>query len=233
MESRTAEVPFKASWNALLSVASKPDKLFSTFPYRASVSGQGGKPLVRFSFRRFLTKFEFEGRMEFTFNEPHITYIVKGQRGLLILSFAAVDGKLVLMVSADIPGERALGKKLGFLAEGSALAGARIAESQQIVSTRGVGSALEFKIENFNASLLPHIVRYARFHTGKPSFEVVGENGHERFTIKVKDDFVKRVEYEFPTGSSIIEVGRNMLEVEEGDFEGVELLGEYKIRVVS
>ena len=231
MESRMAEVPFNAGWEALIGVASRPERLLPTFPYGVAVARSGEKLQVRLYFKRFLTKFEFEGRMEFTFNEPHATYILKGGKGLLVLSFAALDGRLIARVSADIPGERGLGKKLKFLAETSALAVARMAESYYLVSLRAFGSPKDFIIRNFNSSLLPHTVRYVRFNVGTPTFRINGENRVERFTVEVRDDVVMRVEYESPSGSSITEVERNVLEVGEEDFGGVETRGEYVIRV--
>ncbi|ASJ09582.1 hypothetical protein A3L11_10210 [Thermococcus siculi] len=231
MESRMAEVPFNAGWEALIGVAYMPEKLFPTFPYGVAVARSGEKLQVRLSFRRFFTKFEFEGRMEFAFNEPHATYILKGEKGLLVLSFAALDGKLIARASADIPGERGLGKKLKFLAENSALAIARMAESHHLVSLRAFGSPKDFIIRNFTSSLLPHTVRYVRFNVGTPTFRINGENRVERFTVEVEDNIVTRVEYESPSGSSITEVERSVLEVAEEDFGGVETRGEYAIRV--
>lgn len=233
MESRTAEVPFRAGWEALIGVASRPERLFSTLPYRVEPIKSGEKTLVRLSFKRLFTKFEFEGVLEFTFNEPHATYIVKGPKGLLILSLAAHDGRLVARASADIPGERGLGRKLEFLAKNSALTVARMAESHHIVALRAFGSPRDFIIRSFTPSLLPHTVRYVRFNLGKRTFRITGENDRERFTVEVESDVVKRVEYESDSGSSITEVEKGILEVEEGDFGGIEARGEYVIRVTD
>ncbi len=231
MESRTAEVPFGADWHSLLSVASMPAKLFSTFPYEVRVSG-GERPIVRISFRRFLTRFSFEGTLEFTFNEPHATYILKGLDGLLVFSFSALDSKLLSTVSGDIPGEGGLGKKLSFLAQGSALAVARMAESHGAIVGKVVGSPGDFIVSGLKPALMPHIVRYVRLHTGRRSFRLEGEGGRDRFTITVVDDLVERMEHDSGSGISITDVEKGILEVKEEDFDGAELMGRYKIRVV-
>ena len=233
MESRTAEVPFRAGWEALIGVASKPGRLFSTFPYRMELRNSGEKALVHISFRRLFMKFEFEGFLEFTSNEPHATYIVKGPRGLLILSLAVHDGRLTVRASADIPGERGLGRKLEFLAKNSARVVSRMAESHHIVVPRISGSQRDFIIRNFSPSLLPHTVRYVRFNLGTGTFRITGENGGERFSVGVENDVVKRVEYESGSGSSITEVEKGILEVDEGDFGGIDARGEYVIRVTD
>ncbi|AFL95848.1 hypothetical protein CL1_1651 [Thermococcus cleftensis] len=231
MESRTAEVPFSAGWEALVGVASRPEGVFPTFPYEAKVVRMGEKVIARLSVRKFLFKFEFEGVLEFTFNEPHVTYVMKGSRGLLILSFAALEGKLVARASADVPGERMLGKKLAYLAEGAGLSLAKMAESHGIIAARAFGSPRDFIIRNFEPSLLAHVVRYVRLNTGMKSFTLTGENGSERFTVKVKDGIVEKVEYESSSGSSIIEVGRSILEVDGRDFAGIDARGEYVMKV--
>ena len=231
MESRTAEVPFGADWHSLLSVASMPARLFSTFPYEVRVS-EGERPLVRISFRRFLTRFSFEGTLEFTFNEPHVTYILKGVDGLLVLSFAAQDSKLLARVSGDMPGERGLGKKLGFLVRGSALAVARMAESHGAVVGKVMGSPGDFVVSGLKPALMPHIVRYVRLHTGRRSFRLEGEGERDRFTVTVADDFVERMEHDSGSGLSITEVEKAILEVGEEDFDGAELRGKYRIRVI-
>ncbi len=231
MESRTAEVPFNADWEALLRVASMPARLFSTFPYRVEVRGEG-KPVVSISFKKLLTKFQFEGTLEFTFNEPHATYIIKGIDGLLVFSFSALNSRLVARVSGDIPGERRLGKKLSLLAEGSALAVARMTESYRAVSKRLIGSPEDFTLQNLTPSLLPHILRYARLHTGRKSFEVIGEGNGGKFTISVRDDFVGKMEHDSGFGVSITHIEKGILDVGEEDFRGVELEGKFRIRVV-
>ena len=231
MESRTAEVPFGADWHSLLGVASMPQKLFSTFPYEVKVSGEE-RPLVSISFRRFLTRFRFEGTLEFTFSEPHVTYILKGVDGLLVLSFSALDSRLMARVSGDIPGERGLGKKLGFLAEGSALAVARMAESHGAVAGRALGSPQDFIVDDLGPELLPHVLRYVRLHTGRRDFRLVGEGRGESFTVTVAGDFVERMEHDSGSGLSITEVEKAILEVSGEDFEGVELGGRYRVRVV-
>jgi hypothetical protein len=232
MESKTAEVPFTASWEALIEVASKPEKLLPTFPYGITAFRSGEKLQVRLSFRRFITKFEFEGNMEFTFSEPYVTYIFKGEKGLLVLSFAALNGRLIARVSADIPGERGLGKKLKFLAENSALAVAGITESYQVVSPRVLGSPKDFVIQDFTPSLLPHTVRYVRFNIGAPTFRITGKNNLESFTVEVENDVVKRVEFQSSSGSSITEVEKGVLEVAEDDFGGIDAKGKYVIKVI-
>ncbi|NJE05432.1 hypothetical protein E3E36_04600 [Thermococcus sp. M36] len=233
MESRTAEVPFRAGWEALIGVAAKPENMFPALPYRAEFTKSGKKVLIRLSFRKFLTRFEFEGVLESASNEPHVTYIMKGRRGLLIFSFAAYEGSLSARVSADIPGERGLGKKLKFLAENSALAVSRMAESHHLVAPRAFGSQKDFIIRNFSPLLLPHTVRYVRFNLGRPTFRIIGENGGERFTVQVEDDIVKRVEYESASGSSIIEVEKRVLDVDGDDFGGIDVSGEYVIKVMG
>ncbi|NJE29530.1 hypothetical protein E3E38_00470 [Thermococcus sp. 18S1] len=230
MESRTAEVPFSAGWEALVGVASRPERVFSTFPYEAGVIQRGEKVFARFAIRKFLLKFEFEGVLEFTFNEPHVTYVVKGPRGLLILSFAA-DRGLIAKASADIPGERMLGKKLEFLAKGSGTALARMAESHHTIAARAFGSPQNFIIRNFEPSLMAHTIRYVRFHIGSPSFTLRGENGGEWFTVTVENDIVRMVEYGSDSGSSIIEVEKGILNVGAEDFEGIDAKGEYVIRI--
>ncbi|WP_297521142.1 hypothetical protein [Thermococcus sp.] len=231
METREARVPFRADWHSLLSVSAMPEKLFPTFPYEARVDG-GEKPLVKLSFRRFLTRFSFEGSLDFTFNEPHVTYILKGLGGLLILSFAAGDSELLARASADIPGERGLGKKLDFIAKGSALAVARMAESHGITLGKALGSPEDFVIGGLEPSLLPHIVRYVRLHTGERSFLLEGKGGRDRFTITVVDDLVERMEHDSGSGLSITEIEKGILDVDEVDFEGAELQGRYRIRVL-
>ena len=231
MEAREARVPFNAGWRSLLSVATMPEKLFSTFPYEVSLES-GEKPLVRLSFRRFLMRFSFEGNLDFTFNEPHITYIIKGPDGLLILSFAASDSELLARISADIPGERGLRKKLDFIAGASARAVARMAESHGAIIERAVGSPENFVVNGLEPSLLPHVVRYVRLHTGRRSFRLGGEGERDRFTVTVENDVIKRIEHDSGPGVAITEIERNILDVESADFEGVELGGKYRIRIL-
>ncbi len=231
MESRRAEVPFNAGWNSLLSVASMPVKFFSTFPYEVRVDGRD-KPTVRISFGRFFTRFSFEGNLEFTFNEPHVTYILKGMDGLLVLSFAALDSRLVTRVSADIPSERRLGRKLKFLAEGSVFAAARMAESYKAVAGKVVGPFDNSIVESLNSALLPHLIRYVRLHTGRKSFRLKGVGERDRFTVTIVDDFIKRMEHDSGSGVSIIEVERGTIDVTEEDFGGVELRGRYRVKVL-
>jgi hypothetical protein len=202
------------------------------FPYEAGVTQRGKKLFARFAIRKFLLRFEFEGVLEFTFNEPHVTYVVKGPRGLLILSFAA-DGGLIAKASADIPGERMLGKKLEFLAERSGTALARMAESHHTIAARAFGSPRNFIIRNFEPFLMAHTIRYVRFNIGSPSFTIKGDNGREWFTVTVENDIVKRVEYGSDSGSSIIEVEKGILSVGAEDFEGMDARGEYIIRVIG
>ncbi|AEK73965.1 hypothetical protein GQS_10360 [Thermococcus sp. 4557] len=231
MESRTAEVPFSAGWEALVGVASRPERVFSTFQYEAGVTQRGEKVFARFAIRKFLLRFEFEGVLEFTFNKPHVTYVIKGDKGLLILSFAALGEKLVARASADIPGERMMGRKLEFLAKGSGTALVRMAESHHTIAARAFGSPRNFIIRNFEPFLMAHTIRYVRFNIGSPSFTLRGENGGEWFTVTVENDIVRRVEYGSDSGSSIIEVEKGILNVGAEDFEGIDARGEYVIRI--
>ena len=233
MESRTAEVSFGGDWKALIEVASRPVELLSTFPYRVEPLDLEGKTLVRISFRRLLTRFEFEGVLEFTFNEPHVTYILKGWKGLIVFSFAALEGRLVARISADVSGERMLGDKLDFMARNSALAVARMAESHGLIASRTTGRGMGFVVRDLNRELMPHLIRYVRFHTIKRSFRLAGEGTEDGFTVDVENDMIRRVEYGSRSGSSIIEIGRDVLDASGEDFEGIEASGEYLIRVIG
>ncbi|WP_297093504.1 hypothetical protein [Thermococcus sp.] len=231
MESEVAEVPFSGRWESMVAIAANPGELFPSFPYRARLVREGDRTLVSLSVRRFLMKFDFEGVLEFTFGEPFVTYVMKGRKGLLILSFAAEEGTLLARASADIDGERRLRKKLRFLAAESGKTLARMAESYEAAAPKIIGSPTDFVVQDFDPSLLPHIIRYVRLKLRKSSFTLVGNNGRERFSVKIRDDVVERVEHEGPTGSAIIEVEKSVLDVTEEDFLGIEAGGKYEIRV--
>ncbi|WP_258084008.1 hypothetical protein [Thermococcus thermotolerans] len=231
MESEVTEVPFSAQWESVVAIAGNPGELFPSFPYRVRLLSSGERIIVSLSVRRFLMKFDFEGVLEFTFGEPFVTYVMKGRKGLLILSFAAEEGALLARASADIAGERRLRRKLHFLAAESGKTLARMAESYELVAPKIIGSPADFVVQNFNPSLLPHIIRYVRLKLGKPSFALVGSNGGERFSVTIRDNVVERVEHEGPTGSAIIEVGKGVLDVTEDDFPGIDATGRYEIRI--
>lgn len=232
MESEVAEVPFSGHWNAMVEIARKPEELFLSFPYRARVFSSGERTLVSLSFKRLLARFDFDGVLEFTFGEPFATYVMKGERGLLILSFAAGDGTLLSRASADIPGERRLKGKLRFLALQSGKTVARMAESYESVAPRIVGSPLDFVLRDLDPSLLPHVIRYVRLKLAKPSFRLVGNGGSERFSISVENDVVSGIEHEGPNGSAIIEIGKDVLEVAKEDFQGVDVGGRYEVKAI-
>lgn len=231
MESKTARVPFSAGWEALISVAVNPEELFPTFPYRAEVTRRNERSVARLSLRRFPWKFEFEGFLEMAFNEPHVTYVMKGQRGLLILSFMAGDGSLVMRASADIPWEKLLGKKLQLLAEGSGKALARMAESHYVLAPLVFGSGEEFILRRFEGSLLAHLLRYVLLKTSKRSFRVIGKAKEDGFIADVTDGIVEKIEYETFSGTSILEIKKDLLDVSEEDFSEMDLNGEYIIKI--
>ncbi|ACJ16526.1 hypothetical protein TON_1038 [Thermococcus onnurineus NA1] len=231
MESKTARVPFSGGWEALISVAVNPEELFPTFPYRAEVTKTEERLIAKLSIKSFLWKFEFEGALELAFNEPHVTYVMKGRKGLLILSFMADNRNLLARASADIPGEKLLGKKLRLIAEGSGKTLARMAESHHIVAPLVFGSAREFILKEFRAPLLAHLLRYVMLKTGRRSFRIIGEAGDSRFVAEVLGGVIEKVEYETASGSSIIEVRKSILDVSEDDFTGMELAGRYMVKI--
>ncbi|NJE79642.1 hypothetical protein E3E34_11150, partial [Thermococcus sp. GR4] len=138
---------------------------------------------------------------------------------------------LLARASADIPGEKLLGKKLRLIAEGSGKTLARMAESHHIVAPLVFGSAREFILKEFRAPLLSHLLRYVMLKTGRRSFRIVGEAGDSRFVAEVLGGVIEKVEYETASGSSIIEVRKSILDVSEDDFTGMELAGRYMVKI--
>ncbi|AHL22656.1 hypothetical protein [Thermococcus nautili] len=231
MESRTAEMPFSADWEAVRWVTSKPRELFKSLPFEAEVSGE--EPFdVQIRIRRRLFKFEFSGRMNVAFADSTATYVMKGPKGLLILS-ASVDGDVLQSrASADLV-ERFLGRKLEALVNGFALAVCRFSESYR----RIVGKILptgegEFYIKDMASDDLPHLLRYLRFSLGNGTFSLRGKGNGEEFRITVENDVVKSIEHESSGGSAIVEVNKPLLGVGEDDFSGLELGGEYFLSVL-
>ena len=228
MESRTLEFPFSADWDAVRWVTSKPVELFRSLPFEGEVKEE--KPLrAKISLRRRFLRFDFEGSLEATFADSTATYVMKGFKGLLILSFSVGDDRLVSRASADLV-ERFLGRKLSELARGFGLAVCRFAESyREIEEVLLPLGREEFYVRNLTGDKLPHLVRHLRFSTGLRSFEVVGEGETGKFIIRINDDSVENVEHYNTSGSAIVEVGKPLLEVGEEDFGGLEIRGEHRI----
>ena len=231
MKSKTTELPFSADWEALRWVISRPRELFKSLPFEAEVFGE--KTLdVRIRIRRKLFRFEFTGRMDVAFADSTATYVMKGPKGLLILS-ASVDGDVLLLrASADIA-ERFLHRKLETLVNGFGLTVCRFSESYR----RIVGKILptgegEFYVRNMAQDDLPHLLRYLRFSLGNGTFSLHGKGNVEEFRITVENDVVKSIEHESSGGSAIVEVNKSLLDVSEDDFSGLELRGEYFLRVL-
>ena len=228
MKSRTLEFPFSGDWNAVRWVTSKPVELLRSLPFEGEVTGE--RPLrARISLKRRFLRFDFEGSLETTFADSTATYVMKGFKGLLILSFSVEDERLISRASADLV-ERFLGRKLSELARGFGLAVCRFAESYREIE--GVLLPLggeEFYVRNLAGEKLPHLVRHLRFSTGLRSFEIVGEGETGKFLIKIKDDSVENVEHYNSSGSAIVEVGKSLLEVNAEDFGGLEIKGEHRI----
>ena len=232
MESRTAEMPFSADWEAVRWVTSKPRELFKSLPFEAEVSGEAPFD-VQIRIRRRLFKFEFSGRMNVAFADSTATYVMKGPKGLLILSASVDRGVLRSRASADLV-ERFLGRKLEALVNGFALAVCRFSESYR----RIVGKILptgegEFYVRELASEDLPHLIRYLRFSLGNGRFSLAGRGEGEEFRITVENDVVKSIEHESSGGSVIIEVNKPLLEVLGEDLSGLELGGEYFLRVLG
>ncbi|WP_297548116.1 hypothetical protein [Thermococcus sp.] len=230
MESRISEMPFSGDWEAVKWVTSKPKELFRSLPFEAEVSGV--EPFdVEIRLKRKLLKFEFLGKMNIAFADSTATYIMKGPKGLLILSFSVSGDKLISRASADLV-ERFLSRKLEILAKGFGLSVCRFSESYR----RIVGKILptgkgEFYIRDMSSEDIPHLLRYLRFITSG-TFSLHGRGESEEFKITVGGDLVKSIEHESSGGSAIIEVNKPLLDVSEEDFSGLELGGEYLLRVV-
>ncbi|WP_297501336.1 hypothetical protein [Thermococcus sp.] len=228
MESRTLEFPFSADWEAVQWVTSKPVELFRSLPFEGEVTRE--RPLrARIFLRKRFLRFDFEGSLEVTFADSTATYVMKGLKGLLILSLSVGDNRLVSRASADMV-ERFLGRKLSELARNFGLAVCRFAESYQRI--RGVLLPLgrrKFYVRNLTGEELPHLVRHLRFSTGLRSFEVIGEGERGRFVLRVKDDSVENVEHHNSSGSAIVEVDKPLLDVSEEDFAGLEISGEHRV----
>lgn len=230
MESRTAEMSFSAGWEAVRWVTSKPRELFHSLPFEAEVFGE--EPYeVRLRVKKRLLSFTFTGRLNVAFAESTATYVMKGPKGLLILS-ASVDGStLVSRASADLV-ERFVGKKLEVLVRGFALAVCRFSESYR----RIVGKILpmgenEFYVRDLWEGDIPHLIRYLRFALGRRSFTLVGE-GRGKFRVEAKDGIVRSFEHTDSSGSAIVEVNKPFLDVGEDDFSGLGISGEYIVRLL-
>ncbi|WP_456422767.1 hypothetical protein [Thermococcus sp.] len=230
MESRVAEMPFSADWEAVRWVTSRPRELFRSLPFEATVSGE--EPFeVYLRIKKRLMTFEFSGRMSVTFAEATATYVMKGPKGLLILATSVDGDRLVSRASADLVG-RFIGRKLEVLVNGFGFAVCRFSESYR----RIVGKVLptgesEFYVRNMGVDDLPHLLRYFRFKLGRESFSLLGRRNGEEFKIHVENDSVKSLEHKSSGGSAIVEVNKSLLEVEQDDFSGIELGGEYFIFV--
>jgi len=230
MESRIAEMPFSADWEAVKWVTSKPQALFPSLPFEAEVSGE--EPYnVYLRIKRRLMAFEFFGRMSVTFADSTTTYIMKGPKGLLILTTTVEGDRLVSRASADLV-ERFLGKKLEVLVNGFGLAVSRFSESYRRIAGKILPTGEnEFYIANFEVGDLPHLLRYVRFR-GLESFSLFGRGKGDEFKVRVENNIVKSLEHEGPSESAIIEINKPLLEVLEDDFSGLELGGEYSIIVI-
>ena len=231
MESRTAEVPFSADWEAVKWVVSRPKELFQSLPFEAEISGE--EPLdVRIRLKKRLFSFEFRGKMDVAFADSTATYIMKGTKGLLILSASVGDGRLVSRASADLA-ERFLGRKLEELAKGFGLSVSRFSEGYRRIAGRILPAGQdEFYLRNIAPADIPHFLRYIRFSSGNRTFSFHGEGDDGVFRIAVKDDVVRSIEHENSRGSAVIEVNKPMLDVTDGDFSGLELRGGYLLRVL-
>lgn len=231
MESRVTEMPFSVDWEAVKWVVSRPGELFLSLPFEAEISGE--EPFdVRIHLRKRLFSFEFRGKMDVAFADSTATYVMKGPKGLLILSVSVGDGRLVSRASADLS-ERFLGRKLEELAKGFGLSICRFSESYR----RIVGKILptgkgEFYVRDLASEDLPHLLRYLRFSLGNGSFSLAGRGEGEEFRITVENDVVKSIEHESSGGSAIVEVNKPLLDVGEEDFSGLELGGEYFLSVL-
>lgn len=233
MESETAEIPFSGDWESLVKVAGDPKGLFSILPYSTELFEKDGRRVIRLKVRRLLLRFEFEGVLELALNRPYITHVLKGKRGLLILSFAAGENLLLVRASGDIPGERRLSKKLKLLAVESGRVVARFSESYGIVVPRVSESSEKFKIRDINPDVLPHLARFVRLKTGLESFTIEGFRENERFLARIRNGIVETVELENSKGSSILSVGKSLPEVSGEDFLGLDVEGEYELRVLE
>ncbi|WP_297074365.1 hypothetical protein [Thermococcus sp.] len=231
MQSASVEMPVKADWEAIKWVASRPRILFRSLPFEARVSGE--EPFdVEIRLRRKLLKFEFSGRMNVAFADSAAPYIMKGPKGLLIVSVSMEDDMIVSRASADLV-ERFLGRKLEILARGFGLSICRFSESYRRIAEKILPTGKrEFYVREMSTDDIPHLLRYLRFSLDGETFSLRGKGDGDEFRITVEGGVVRDIEHKSSGGSAIIEVNRSLLDVSEEDFSGLELGGEYILRVV-
>ncbi len=235
MRTKNQVIEFPYGWEALKIVTSKPELILHTFPYSKDIIREGDALKVRFVVKKFFINFNFWFDLEVEFKKPEVTYVFRGDRGVLVITYTLNGDRLNIETSWSGFGERLMDKNLELFVKGIAESMKEITESymkmKRIIHEKTPDGII---IKEFDYSKMPCLIKF--FYSTVPTrdFTIVGEGEKGKFIVNVDNGVVTYVECSNEEKSCIVDIGKEALKVESGDFEALSLTeSTYRVRILE